>query len=142
MSLPSAVKATRGFLSLLAIISPITRCSPIWLVRTTTKRRVSTVDLVLTRLFVVVLTNHMGENLVIGDMMASRLRNPLVAFTAEGKDIAVAELCLHVAGNGVDIIADQPHRTGGEHRDRLGVEDVVDLLNRCRQLLLPAKNDV
>ncbi len=100
------------------------------------------VDLVFAGLGRIVFADDMAEHLVVGDMMAGRLGDALVAFAGEGVDVAVAELFLHVRGDGVDIVTDQPHRAGGEDGDGFGMEEVVGLLDRRRQFLLAAEDDV
>ena len=59
----------------------------------------------------------MPENLVVGDVVTGRLRDPFVSLAAEGEDIAVAKLFFHFPGHRVDVVADQSHRTGGEDGD-------------------------
>ena len=100
------------------------------------------VDLVLVGLFRLRLADQMGEDLVVGDMVTGRLRDALVALAAEGKDVAVAELFLHLLGHGMDIVADQADRAGGEDGDGLRMKEVVGLLDGRRQFLLAAEDDV
>ena len=45
-------------------------------------------------------------------------------------------------GDGVHVVADQAHRAGGEHGDRLGMEQVEGLLDRRAELLLAAEDDL
>ena len=75
-------------------------------------------------------------------MVAGGLGHALVALAAEGKDVAVTKFFLHVSRHRVDIITDETDRAGGENGDRLGVKQVVNLLDGCRQLLFAAEDDV
>ncbi|KAF5038634.1 hypothetical protein DSECCO2_552200 [anaerobic digester metagenome] len=100
------------------------------------------VDLELAGLLGIVLAHDLAEDLVVGDVVAGRLADALVAFAAEGEDVAVPELGLHLAGHGVDVVADEAHGTGRENRDGPGVEEVVGFLDGRLQLLLAAEDDV
>ena len=84
----------------------------------------------------------MGKHLVVGDVVAGGLGHALIALAAESEDIAIPQLLLHVPGHGMNVITDKTDRTGGENRDRLGMEQVVDLLDGRRQLLLATEDDV
>ena len=72
------------------------------------------VDFELLRLFSFAVTDNVCKELVVCDMVTCGLRDTLVPFATEGKDVAVAELLLHLLGNGMDIVTDQTYRTGGE----------------------------
>ena len=100
------------------------------------------VDLILARLHLIILTNHMAEHLVVGDMVTSGLGNTFVALAAEGKDVTVAEFFLHVSGYRMNIVTNQTNRTGGKDGNRPGMEQVVTLLDSLGQLLLTAENDI
>jgi hypothetical protein len=73
--------------------------------------------------------------------MSGRLRDALVAFAREGEHVD-AQLLLHFGRDLMHVVADQAHRAGREHRDGLGVEQVVGLLDRLPQPLLAAEDDV
>ena len=81
------------------------------------------------------------EQLVIGDVVAGRLAHAAVTFATEAEHVD-SQLRLHFPGYGVDVVADQPDRTGREDRDRLGMKQVVGLLDRLAELLFTAENDL
>ncbi len=83
----------------------------------------------------------MGEDAVVGDVVAGRLAHALVALATEAKDVD-PQLFLHLPGHGVHVVADEAHRAGGEDADGLGLEDVIGLLHRLLQLLLAAEDDL
>ena len=89
----------------------------------------------------VVAADDVLEQAVVGDVVAGRLAHAAVALATEGEDVD-AELLLHFAGHGVDVVADQPHGAGRKDGDRLGMEDVVGLLDRLPQPLHAAEDDV
>ena len=68
--------------------------------------------------------------------MAGRLAYALIAFTGESKNID-AKRFLHLPCHGMDIVADQTHRTGGEDGDGLGFKDVIGFLDGGFQFFSP-----
>ena len=64
----------------------------------------------------------MLEDAVVGDVVAGRLAHALVALATEGEDVD-AQLFLHLPGHGVDVVADEADRAGGEDADGLGLEE-------------------
>ena len=89
----------------------------------------------------VVQTDHVLENLVVGDVMSGGLAHTFISFTTESEHVDT-ELFLHLAGNGVNIIADKTDRTGGENGNRLGMKIVIGFLDRLFQLLLTAEDRI
>ena len=75
------------------------------------------VDLILARFHLVILTDKMAKNLIVGNVMPGRLADPLIPFTGKSEDITVPEFFLHVLGDRVDVITDQTHWTGGKYGD-------------------------
>ena len=59
----------------------------------------------------VVQADDVFEHAVVGDVMAGGLADPLVAFATEGQDVD-AKLLLHLARDGMDVVADQADRAG------------------------------
>ncbi len=75
------------------------------------------------------------------DVMAGGLAHAFVALTTEPEDVD-PQLFLHLPGHGVDVVADQAHRAGGEDADGLGLEGVISFLNRLAQLFFAAEDDL
>ena len=99
------------------------------------------VDLVFAFLDVVIESHHVGENAVVGDVVACRLAHALVALATEPENID-PELFLHLPRHRVHVVANESHRTGGEDADGLGFEQIVGFLDGRPQLLLAAEHDV
>ena len=79
---------------------------------------------------------------VVGDVVAERLGDAPETLAAAGDDGEV-QLLRHVLRDGVDVVADQPHRALGEDRDPLGErEELLRLLQERRELLVAAVDDV
>ncbi|KAF5033836.1 hypothetical protein DSECCO2_602530 [anaerobic digester metagenome] len=97
-------------------------------------------ELALDRRFVIG-ADDVLHDLVVGDVVAGGLGHALVAFAGVGED-GDAELFLHLPGHGVDIVADQAHRAGGEDRNGPGMEVVVGFLDGRGELLHAAEHDV
>ena len=72
----------------------------------------------------VVQADHVLEHAVVGDVVAGGLGDALVALAGEPEDID-AEFLLGLAAHGVDVVADEPDRTGRVDADGLGLEDAV-----------------
>src|SRR5208337_2228573 len=87
------------------------------------------------------LADDMLEELVVGDVVSGRLADTLVALATEAEDIDAQGL-LHLAGHGMNVVADQSDRTGGADRDRPGLEDLVGLKDGLLELLLAAEDDL
>ena len=49
------------------------------------------------------------------------------------------EFFLHLAGDGMHVIADQADRAGGVDRDRLGIENIVRLAASLASFFSPPK---
>ena len=64
----------------------------------------------------VVESDDVLEQLVVGDVVTGRLADPLVAFATEPENID-AQLLLHLARHGMNVVADQAHRAGGKDAD-------------------------
>ena len=77
----------------------------------------------------VVQAHDVLEDAVVGDVVAGRLAHALVALATEAEDVD-PQLFLHLPGHGVDVVADEAHRAGGEDADGLGLEGVIGLLHR------------
>ena len=89
----------------------------------------------------VIQAHDMGKNSVVGNVMAGGLTYALIAFTGESKNVD-AQLFLHLPCHGMDIVADQPHRTGGEDGDGLGFKNVIGFLDGRFQFLFPAEHNI
>ena len=87
------------------------------------------------------LADDVLEELVVGDVVSGRLADALVALATEAEDIDAQRL-LHLAGHGMDVVADQSDRTGGADRDHPGLEDLVGLKDGLLELLLAAEDDL
>ena len=77
------------------------------------------VDLELASSRRVVQPDDVLEELVVGDVVSGRLADALVALATEAEDVD-AQLLLHLSGDGVNVVADQAHRTGGKTPMALG----------------------
>ena len=87
------------------------------------------------------LADDVLEELVVGDVVSGRLADALVALATEAEDIDAQRL-LHLAGHGMNVVADQSDRTGGADRDHPGLEDLVGLKDGLLELLLAAEDDL
>ena len=87
------------------------------------------------------LADDVLEELVVGDVVSGRLADALVALATEAEDID-AQFLLHLAGHGMNVVADQSDRTGGADRDHPGLEDLVGLKDGLLELLLAAEDDL
>ena len=70
--------------------------------------------------------------------MAGGLADTLVALATERHDVD-PKFLLHLAGDGVDVIADEADRAGGKNGDGLGMENFVGLLDRLPEFFSPPK---
>ncbi len=90
----------------------------------------------------VVQAHHVGEDAVVGDVVAGRLTDAFVALATEAEDIAIAKFLLHLPGHRVHVVTDEAHGAGGEDADGLGFEEVIGLLHRLLQFLLAAEDNL
>ncbi len=78
------------------------------------------VDLEFAVFDVVIETHDVGENTVVGNVVAGRLAYALVALATEPEHVD-PQLFLHLPGHGVYVVADEPYRASGENADALGL---------------------
>ncbi len=81
------------------------------------------------------------HEVVVCDVVAGRLADPLVALAVEGEDLDAVPL-LGRLRHRVDVVADKSDRAGGADGDGPGVERCDDLVDHLCKLLLPAEHDV
>ena len=89
----------------------------------------------------VISPDNMRKQPVIGDMMPGGLADAFIAFATKRKDVN-AEFFLHLASDGMHVVANQPDGTGRKDGNGFRLENVVGFLNRLAQFLFAAENDL
>src|SRR5208282_4490645 len=99
------------------------------------------VDLELVFVSQFVQADHVLEELVVRDMMSGRLTDAAIAFATKREHVDT-EFFLHLTGDGMYIISNQPDRARRKHGNRLRVEDLVGFFDRCLEFLLTPEDDL
>ena len=99
------------------------------------------IDLEVTLLDRVIRAHNMLKNSVVGDVVSGGLADAFIPFTGKTEHVD-SQFLFHFPTDGMHIVSDKPHGTGGKHSDGLGVEIVVRFGNGLFELFLTAEDNL